>query len=89
MIQKRMMDKEQGGDLFDFKKLTERKVFPSISTKRLLEINQLQKENLVNRIAIHIQKSQGQGDEPHLVTLFLDGMFELTDQQIKELAHIE
>lgn len=57
MIQKRMMDKEQGGDLFDFKKLTERKVSPSISTKRLLEINQLQKENLVNRIAIHIQKS--------------------------------
>ena len=62
--------------MFDFRKVTERKVSPPVSTKRLLEMNQLQKDNLVNRIALHINKSEV--EEPHLVTLFLDSMFDLT-----------
>lgn len=62
--------------MFDFRKVTERKVSPPVSTRRLLEINQLQKDNLVNRIALHINKSEG--EEPHLVTLFLDSMFDLS-----------
>lgn len=62
--------------MFNFRKVTERKVSLPVSTKRLLEINQLQKDNLVNRIALHINRSER--EEPHLVTLFLDSMFDLT-----------
>ncbi len=52
-----MFNKDNDEDMYDFKKLTERKVAPSISTRRLLDINRLQKDTLVNSIGLCISKS--------------------------------
>lgn len=86
MMQKHMVDDDKQQKLIEFIALRKKQASSNLTVKTL-EIYRLKKENLINKIALHV--NQNLTNEPHLVTLFLDTLYDLTHEQIKELAEIE